>query len=134
MKECKRCHRQLPETEFYKNIRAKDGLQSWCKSCINDYDKNVRPFKEKNKNGGAVIGNSHEKVPHPTQKPVALIEYLIKTYTNEGDTVLDNCMGSGTTAIACINTGRNYIGFETDGKFFCMAQERIARHKQLKLF
>lgn len=83
----------------------------------------------------AVIGNSHEKVPHPTQKPVALIEYLIKTYTNEGDTVLDNCMGSGTTAIACINTGRNYIGFETDGKFFCMAQERIARHKvQPKLF
>ena len=52
MKECKRCHRQLPETEFYKNISAKDGLQSWCKSCINDYDKNVRPFKEKNKNGG----------------------------------------------------------------------------------
>ena len=52
MKECKRCHRQLPETEFYKNISAKDGLQYWCKSCINDYDKNVRPFKEKNKNGG----------------------------------------------------------------------------------
>ena len=46
MKECKRCHRQLPETS------AKDGLQYWCKSCINDYDKNVRPFKEKNKNGG----------------------------------------------------------------------------------
>lgn len=55
MKECKRCHRQLPETEFYKNISAKDGLQSWCKSCINDYDKNVRPFKEKNKIGGAEI-------------------------------------------------------------------------------
>ena len=50
MKECKRCHRQLPETEFYKNISAKDGLQNWCKSCINDYDKNVRTFKEKNKN------------------------------------------------------------------------------------
>ena len=55
MKECTRCHRQLPETEFYKKISAKDGLQSWCKSCINDYDKNVRPFKEKNKNGGAGI-------------------------------------------------------------------------------
>ncbi len=52
MKECKRCHRQLPESEFYKKISAKDGLQSWCKSCINDYDKNVRPFNEKNKNGG----------------------------------------------------------------------------------
>lgn len=49
---------------------------------------------------------------HPTQKPVGLFEYLIKTYTNEGDTVLDNCMGSGTTTIACLNTGRNYLGFE----------------------
>ena len=52
MKECKRCHRLLPESEFYKNIKAKDGLQSWCKSCVNDYDKNVRPFKEKTKMGG----------------------------------------------------------------------------------
>jgi len=51
---------------------------------------------------------------HPTQKPVDLFEYLIRTYTNEGDVVLDNCMGSGTTAVAYINTGRNYIGFEID--------------------
>lgn len=51
---------------------------------------------------------------HPTQKPVDLFEYLIRTYTNEGDVVLDNCIGSGTTAVACINTGRNFIGFEID--------------------
>ena len=51
---------------------------------------------------------------HPTQKPVALFEYLVKTYTNEGDVVLDNCMGSGTTAIACLNTNRKYIGFELE--------------------
>jgi DNA modification methylase len=57
---------------------------------------------------------------HPTQKPVPLLEYLIKTYTNENMTVLDNCMGSGTTAIACINTGRNYIGFELDKHYHLM--------------
>jgi site-specific DNA-methyltransferase (adenine-specific) len=62
---------------------------------------------------------------HPTQKPVALFEYLIKTYTNEGETVLDNCMGSGTTAIACLNTNRQYIGFENDKKYFDLANERI---------
>lgn len=71
---------------------------------------------------------------HPTQKPVALFEYLIKTYTNEGETVLDNCMGSGTTAIACINTNRNYMGFEKDEKYFNIIQDRIKKHTvQLKL-
>ena len=62
---------------------------------------------------------------HPTQKPVDLLEYLIKTYTNEGETVLDNCMGSGTTAVACININRNYIGFELDQNYYKIAQERI---------
>ena len=62
---------------------------------------------------------------HPTQKPVALFEYLIRTYTNEGETVLDNCIGSGTTAIACINTGRNYIGIEKEEKYCRIAEERI---------
>ena len=62
---------------------------------------------------------------HPTQKPVELIEWLIKTYTNEGEIVLDNCMGSGTTAVACINTKRNYIGFELDRQYFEMSQNRI---------
>jgi len=62
---------------------------------------------------------------HPTQKPIALMEYLIKTYTNENEIVLDNCMGSGTTAIASINTNRNYIGFELDSSYFNLANERI---------
>ena len=62
---------------------------------------------------------------HPTQKPVALFEYLIKTYTNENETVLDNCMGSGTTAIACMNTKRNFIGIEKDDKYFEIAKKRI---------
>ena len=68
--------------------------------------------------------NQHGRV-HPTQKPVALMEYLIRTYTNEGETVLDNCMGSGTTGVACINTNRNFIGIELDEKYFKIAQDRI---------
>ena len=62
---------------------------------------------------------------HPTQKPVALLEYLIKTYTNENDIVLDNCMGSGSTGIACINTNRKFIGIELDENYFKIAQDRI---------
>lgn len=62
---------------------------------------------------------------HPTQKPVALFEYLINTYTNPGDVVLDNCMGSGTTAVACIRTGRYFIGFETDLSYYQIIQNRL---------
>ena len=62
---------------------------------------------------------------HPTQKPVALLEYLIKTYTNEGETVLDNCMGSGSTGVACLNTNRKFIGIEKDDKYFDIACNRI---------
>lgn len=62
---------------------------------------------------------------HPTQKPVALCEYLIRTYTNEGEAVLDNTMGSGTTGVACINTNRHFIGIERDDKYFQIAQKRI---------
>ena len=64
-------------------------------------------------------------VIHPTQKPVALMEYLIKTYSNEGDTVLDNCMGSGTTGVACKKTNRNFIGIERESEYFTQAKERI---------
>ena len=67
---------------------------------------------------------------HPTQKPVALLEYLIKTYTNEEDTVLDNCMGSGSTGVACVNTERKFIGFELDSHFYEIAQERIMATKK----
>ena len=67
-----------------------------------------------------------ERGLHPTQKPVALMEYLIKTYTDEGETVMDNCMGSGTTGVACKNTGRNFIGIERDPEYFRIASERTA--------
>jgi len=73
---------------------------------------------------------------HPTQKPAELMEYLIKTYTNENDTVLDNTMGSGTTGVACINTKRNFIGIEMDDKYFEIAEKRIkeAQSNTLDLF
>lgn len=72
---------------------------------------------------------------HPTQKPVALLEYLIKTYSKKGDIILDNCMGSGTTAVACLNTDRYFIGFETDAAYYVRAVERIKTNvTQLDLF
>ena len=91
-----------------------------------------RVKKVQTKNNGtrypkSVIQFKRETGLHPTQKPVELFEYLIKTYTNEGETVLDNCMGSGTTAIACINTNRNYIGFELDKHYCEIANERIQK-------
>lgn len=75
------------------------------------YPKTILKFKQ-------------ERGYHPTQKPVSLMEYLIKTYTNEGDTVLDNTMGSGTTGVACLNTNRKFIGMEYDEKYFNIAKER----------
>lgn len=70
------------------------------------------------------------KMIHPTQKPVELLEWLINTYTNENDTVLDNCMGSGSTGVACLNTNRNFIGIELDENYFNIAEERIGQREQ----
>jgi len=81
------------------------------------YPKSVQYFK---------TSESEGKVSHPTQKPVALMEYLIKTYTNESETVLDFTMGSGTTGVACKNLNRNFIGIEMDEGYFKIAQERIS--------
>lgn len=83
-----------------------------------NYPKSVIKFKSEH-NVGAF---------HPTQKPVALMEYLIKTYTNEGETVLDFTMGSGTTGVACLNTNRKFIGIEKDDKYFEIACKRINDH------
>jgi site-specific DNA-methyltransferase (adenine-specific) len=68
-----------------------------------------------------------DDITHETQKPVALLKYLIHTYTNEGDAVLDFTMGSGTTGVACMQTGRRFIGIERDASYFAIAQERIER-------
>lgn len=87
------------------------------------------PFTpQKNKKYGSDVDLRY----HPTQKPVALMEYLIKTYADEGDTVLDNVMGSGTTGIACLNTNRNFIGIELDETYFNIAKDRIKNHTHSK--
>ena len=92
------------------------------------------PIKQvETKNNGTRYPRSIQKFSldkeklHPTQKPVALLEYLIKTYTNENDLILDNCMGSGSTGIACINTNRNFIGIELNKEYFEIAQNRIEK-------
>ena len=81
------------------------------------YPQSIQDFSAANMRTGRL---------HPTQKPVALLEYLIRTYTNEGETVLDFTMGSGSTGVACVNTGRKFIGIELDEHYFGIAQERIS--------
>jgi len=93
------------------------------------YNKQTDSFKEntgfRHPNSVLEFSNPRIKGGHPTQKPVALMEYLVKTYTNEGDLVLDNCMGSGTTGVACVNLKRDFIGMEDVEKYFEIAKERI---------
>lgn len=96
------------ESLSQKNVRKTEYLQEYT-----NYPRNILEFKRDLPN------------IHPTQKPVALLEYLIKTYTNENDIVLDNCMGSGSTGLACVNTNRNFIGIEKDERYFEIACERI---------
>ena len=93
---------------------------------------NYRGFEPRKENtiSELRVPSSHQKFNtevglHPTQKPVVLCEYLIKTYTNEGDTVMDNCMGSGTTGVACKNTNRKFIGIELDAEYFRTAKDRL---------
>ena len=102
------------------------------------YMKNFKPSDTGSSNGErfpiSVLQFNIERGLHPTQKPVALFEYLIKTYTSECEVVLDNCMGSGTTAIACINTNRKFIGFELEKKYYDITVERINNtYKESKL-
>ena len=76
------------------------------------------------------FSNGNNGNVHPTQKPVDLLEYLIKTYTNEGEIVLDNCMGSGSTGVACVNTNRDFIGIELDKDYFNIAKQRITGNQK----
>lgn len=74
---------------------------------------------------GTIFGKNVSHIKHATAKPVDLLEYLIKSYSNPGDTILDNCMGSGSTGVACVNTNRDFIGIELDDKYFSIAKDRI---------
>jgi len=100
------------------NTGKRDVLSGMKATDLGYIDKNLR-------NPSSVQKFNTEVGKHPTQKPVALMEYLIKTYTNEGETVLDFTMGSGSTGVACVNTNRNFIGIEMDNKYFDIATNRI---------
>lgn len=106
-----------------------------------NYNKPPNERKRESKDGRRFpidvikFNNSGKRGFHPTQKPVPLLEYLIKTYTNECDTVLDNCMGSGSTGVACVNTGRDFIGIELNAGYYDIACERIENsQEQLRFY
>jgi len=135
------------------------GCNNGAKSRVPYNPQGIKTTSKKNKYGGGKVGYAHgatekdylqtvtgypfkiiqfsyeKQTVHPTQKPVALMEYLIKTYTNEGETVLDFTMGSGTTGVACVNLKRKFIGIELDDKYFEIAKERIKKaQQQMRLF
>lgn len=109
----------------YKPYEQKSGRGS------NNYGEQIRVITKNNGERYPIdiikFKRDKEKL-HPTQKPVVLLEYLIKTYTNENEVVLDNCMGSGSTGIACLNTNRKFIGFELDEGYYEIAKNRIEEH------
>ena len=132
----------------YHPIKTK-GRPYICKNG-NKQDEHYAILHSNNKVSGHITINDGDRFPtnilkfnrdknkfHPTQKPVALLEYLIKTYTNEGETVLDNTMGSGSTGVACVNTNRKFVGIEMDENYFNIARNRIdeaIREKEQDLF
>ena len=139
---------QMPYKELqalYKSEKIRYIAPTYNPQGLKEYDKPIKVVKNRKKEDSVVpdtIGNEYivkyynypnnilqygydkDRV-HPTQKPVPLLEYLIKTYTNEGQTVLDNCMGSGSTGVAAVNTGRQFIGFELNPQYYETAKNRI---------
>ena len=105
------------DTEMLGHIKRKDYVQTHT-----NYPKAFLQYSRPSKN------------VHPTQKPVDLLEYLIKTYTNEGELILDFTMGSGSTGVACLNTNRKFIGIELDEKYFEIAKKRLEEVKQISFF
>lgn len=121
---------------FYKHLptynpQMREGFKPYYNARFNPDSSNYGDYKATPSSSDGTrypidtIKFNRDRGLHPTQKPVALLEYLIKTYTNEGDTVLDNCMGSGSTGVACKNTNREFIGMELDEKYFEIARNRL---------
>ena len=110
-----------------KDVRphSKSGLTDNYGSYNSDQEKNRKVPIDKKLPENVLYFNNEQKTVHPTQKPLPLLEYLIKTYTQEGETVLDFTMGSGSTGVACVNTNRNFIGIEMDENYFNIAESRI---------
>jgi site-specific DNA-methyltransferase (adenine-specific) len=124
---------QIPFSEEEYKYRAeatknKSGSKNYGSHIIKQDTMVRKPISAKNVlYFDTVHPDSKDYLNHPTQKPVELFEYLIKTYTNEGDLVLDNCIGSGTTAVACVNTKRNFIGMELSEDYCKIANERLRK-------
>lgn len=120
---------QMTEGKPYKSMGGGSSTNydtKWCKKqlVVNNGTRHPRD----------VLKFAHDKDKfHPTQKPVALLEYLVNTYTDKNDLVLDSCMGSGSTGVACMNTNRNFIGFELDENYFEIAKNRIEEAELLNL-
>lgn len=110
------------QNKFGSIVGKRPSLKKHYTQKFTNYPKDILNFKSV---------SSKERC-HPNQKPLELLEYLIKTYTDEEMTVLDNCMGSGSTGVACVNTNRNFIGMELDDKYFEIAKERINKTKERK--
>lgn len=131
-------NKQYRQGKAYKRKRRNDkGVGEYASSSY----QRTETVNDGNHNPCSILpiegGNRSEKGFHPTQKPVALLEYLIKTYSNEGETILDNTMGSGSTGVACVNTNRNFIGIELNEEYFKIAEKRINDaiiEKESKLF
>ena len=128
---------QMIDSKTYKRKASNKIIETIGSAHDVDYESNKRyPMRILKYNKPCQIGSNSERAKnkfHPTQKPILLMEYLIKTYTNENETVLDFTMGSGSTGVAAKNLNRNFIGIEQDDKYFNIATERIEDNK-LKLF
>lgn len=130
---------QMKKCEPHKRNHSKGNMVKQCKnSCYGNFVEVPTKITDEKYPTSIISISKEHKVGnffHPTQKSVALLEYLIKTYSNEGETILDNTMGSGSTGVACVNTKRNFIGIELNEEYFAIAEKRIKQAQaQLKLF
>ena len=130
---------QMMKVDYHKRNHSKGNLQSPQKNqCYGNFKEVPTEISDEKFPKSIIEINKEHKngcFYHPTQKPVALCEYLIKTYTNENMVVLDNCMGSGTTGVACVKTKRKFIGIKLEEKYYNIAKQRIENEtKQLELF
>ena len=130
------CPQMIKLDKSHKEIKKANGKRGNCEHLSFNQKKDYVKITDE-KYPCNVLNFSSVQQYHPTQKPVALLEYLIKTYSNEGELILDNCMGSGSTGVAAVNTNRRFIGIEKDDNYFEIAQKRIGeaiKQKQQTLF
>jgi site-specific DNA-methyltransferase (adenine-specific) len=130
---CKGATKYYPIMTDREKVKKSKPYKTSDSSPLKYSDGKNRVYTQKYPQSIIEVSNANQKGKlHPTQKPVALMEYLIKTYTKEGETVLDFTMGSGTTGVACMNTNRNFIGIEIDENYFAIAKEKVEEKRKEK--